>query len=150
MRHARGKSSFLRASAGSRILALGAALALSACATPEEVAAQQGDQLAAAGFIQRPANTQERQAMLQRLPAHSLVREVNGDEVNYVLADPLVCNCLYVGNQDAYSRYQQYVQAKRLVEEQRSTAMLYYTDPSWSWGAWGPWGPGFGFRGYGW
>jgi hypothetical protein len=147
MRHARGKSSLLRASA--RILALGTALLLSACATPEELAAQQGDQLAAAGFIQRPANTPERQAMLHRLPANSFVREVNGDQVTYVFADPLVCNCLYVGTQDAYSRYQQYVQAKRLVEEQRATAML-YSDPAWNWGAWGPWGPGFGFRGYGW
>ena len=43
-----------------------------------------------------------------------------------------------------------YLQAKRLVEEQRSAALM-YSDPTWNWGAWGPWGPGFGFRrGFGW
>lgn len=55
------------------------------------------DQLVAAGFVIKPANTLERQVMLARLPAHKFVIRQNGDTIHYVYADPLVCDCLYLG-----------------------------------------------------
>ena len=126
------------------------ALALAGCASPQELINRQEDELAAAGFEQRPANNPDREAMLKRLPPNQFVRRVDGDQVTYVYGDPVVCNCLYVGTQQAYGQYMRYVQAKRLVDEQRSAAMM-YSDPAWNWGAWGPWGPRFGFRsGFGW
>src|SRR5271163_4714075 len=76
---------------------------LSACQTQQQMVAQREDNLAAAGFIIRPANTPERQAMLAKLPANHFVQRVKGDTVHYVYADPLVCGCLYVGSQQAYS-----------------------------------------------
>jgi hypothetical protein len=133
-----------------RALALGCAIVLSGCASTSELVANKEDQLAAAGFVVKPANTPQRQAMLQRLPPHHFVRRVHGDAVNYVYADPLVCDCLYVGTQQAYGRYMQYLQQKRLADEQETTAML-YSDPAWNWGMWGPWDPAYGFGpGYGW
>ena len=91
--------------------------------------------------------------MLNRLPPHHFVQRVHGDNIIYVYADPLVCDCLYVGSQEAYGKYKQYVQQKKLADEQAMTPQT-YSDPAWSWGAWGGrwgsgFGPGFGY-GYGW
>ncbi len=114
-----------------------------ACVSTRQMVAQNEDNLAAAGFLVRPANTPERQAMLNKLPPHRFVKRIRDDTVHYVYADPLVCDCLYVGNQQAYSRYQRYLQQKQLADEQETTAQM-YSDPLWNWGAWGPWGPVYG------
>jgi hypothetical protein len=110
------------------------------------------DSLAAAGFILRPANTPERIAMLKRLPPNRFVRREHGDAVHYVYSDPIVCSCLYVGTQQAYSQYLQDRQQKQIADEQQLSAQE-YSDAAWNWGAWGPWGPGYGFAyggGFGW
>src|ERR1700735_3614308 len=114
---------------------------LTACQTQQQIVTQREDNLAAAGFIVRPANTPERQAMLNRLPPHKFVQRVSGDTVHYVYADPLVCGCLYVGTQQAYNQSNLHQQQQNLADEQAMTAQTYY-DPAWSWNAWGPWGPG--------
>ena len=123
---------------------------LGACQTQQQMVAQHEDNLAAAGFVIRPANTPERKAMLAKLPPNRFVQRVKGDTVHYVYADPLVCGCLYVGSQQAYSQYKQHEQQQHLADEQQMTADS-YSDAAWNWGAWGPWGPGYGFgHGYGW
>jgi hypothetical protein len=125
---------------------------IAACQTQQQQVTQHEDALAAAGFIVRPANTPERQAMLNRLPPHKFVQRTNGDNVHYVYADPLVCGCLYVGSQQAYNQYKRDQQQKRLVDEQQMNAQM-YSDAAWNWNAWGPWGPEYGFgygRGIGW
>ena len=114
--------------------------ALSACQTQQQIVAAHEDNLAAAGFIIRPANTPERQTMLNRLPPHQFVQRVNGDTIHYVYADPLVCGCLYVGTQQAYDQYKRDQQQRNLANEQEMTAQT-YSDAAWNWGAWGPWGP---------
>ncbi len=124
-------------------LALLPLLALGACMTQQQLVSDKEDSLAAAGFVLRPANTPERQAMLNRLPPHKFVRRVKGDNVTYVYADPLVCDCLYVGTQQAYGAYQAALQQKQIADEQEMTATE-YADPAWSWGPWGyEMGPGF-------
>jgi len=127
---------------------------LTACQTQQQQVQQREDLLSAAGFIVRPANTPERQAMLNRLPPHKFVQRVNGDVVHYVYADPLVCGCLYVGTQQAYNQYKANQLQQHLADEQQMAADT-YSDAAWNWGAWGPWtaGPGFGFAygpAYGW
>jgi hypothetical protein len=115
----------------------------------KQLVAQREDNLAAAGFIVKPANTPERKAMLARLPAHHFVRRDKGDAVHYVYADPLVCGCLYVGSQTAYDQYRSDQQQQRLADEQQMTAQS-YEDGAWDWNQWGP---GFGFNygpGVGW
>ena len=90
--------------------------------------------------------------MLNRLPPHHFVKRVHGDVVHYVYADPLVCDCLYVGSQQAYSKYQQYLLSKSLADEQETIAQM-YADPMWNWGPWGAGDMGYGFEygtGMGW
>lgn len=128
-----------------------AALGISSgCETQQQRVADKEDNLAAAGFIVRPANTPERKAMLAKLPPNRFVQRVKGDTVHYVYADPLVCGCLYVGSQQAYGQYKQHQQEQNLADERQMTAQA-YSDSAWNWGAWGPWGPSYGFGyGYGW
>lgn len=126
-------------------LLLGVA-ALSACETQQQRVTEREDNLAAAGFIIKPANTPERQAMLTRLPAHQFVMRQNGDTIHYVYSDPLVCGCLYVGTQQAYNQYKANQLQQHLADEQAMSAQM-YSDAAWNWSNWGPWGgpPGFGF-----
>lgn len=121
--------------------------ALAACQTQQQIVSAHEDNLAAAGFIVRPANTPERQQMLHRLPPHVFVQRVSGDVVHYVYADPLVCGCLYVGTQQAYDQYKFHQQQQNLADEQQMTAQT-YSDAAWNWSAWGPWGPPVGPYGF--
>ena len=123
-------------------------LAFAGCTSERELVSQKEDHLAAAGFVVQPASTPQRQAMVNRLPPHHFLQRAHGDTVSYVYADPLVCDCLYVGSQQAYARYRSYVQQKELADEQLSAAEA-YSDATWDWGAWGPWYPGF-VGGFGW
>jgi hypothetical protein len=117
-------------------------LALAACATPQQRVVDKESSLAAAGFVIRPANTPQRQAMLKSLPPNQIVQQPRGDTVNFVYADPLVCNCLYIGNQEAYNAYRRYVQQKQLADEQMAAAEM-WSSSAWDWDPWGPspWGP---------
>lgn len=125
-------------------IVLASIVALAGCQSQQQRVSEKEDNLAAAGFIARPANTPERQDMMNRLQPFHFVRRVNGDTVTYVYADPLVCDCLYVGSQQAYGQYRSFAQQRRLADEQRLTAQT-YSDAAWNWGAWGPWGPGYAF-----
>ena len=55
-------------------------------------------------------------------------------------ADPIVCKCLYAGNQTAYQNYRQMVFQQNLANEQQVTAMI-NQEASWDWGMWGWGGP---------
>jgi len=120
---------------------------LAACATEQERVQDKEDNLAAAGFAAKPANSPERQAEMARLPPHHFVMRPVGDRYVYLYSDPLVCGCLYVGSQEAYGKYKQMMIQQRLADQAQMTAQM-YSDPAWNWGPWGGWGPGFG-RGFG-
>ncbi len=115
--------------------ALAACLLTAACATPQQRAEDRENLLTAAGFTARPANTPERVASLRGLPANKVVQRVRSGTVRYVYADPLVCGCLYVGDQAAYGRYQQEVFQRRLADEQAMTAQM--NQMSFDEGPWG-------------
>lgn len=120
---------------------------LGACQSmPPDVGAHE-DALAAAGFIVRPANTPQRQAMIARLPQHQFVIRQNGDTIHYVYADSTVCGCLYVGTQQAYDQYKANQLAQHIADENQLAAQA-YNDAAWNWQMWGPWGavgPPYGF-----
>ena len=138
------KHSGRRASSRLLIVPLLVTTGLTACETPAERASRMEDALAAAGFIARPADTPRRQAMLASMPRNRLLRQARGDTVAYVYADPLVCNCLYIGNQEAYARYQRQAQRERLANERENTAEI-LADSTWDPGPWGPFPGGFGW-----
>ncbi|MHB8287151.1 MAG: hypothetical protein ACYDD1_21090 [Caulobacteraceae bacterium] len=130
---------------------LAAPLALTAgCETTAQAVAHKEDNLAASGFVDRPANTPARQAMLAKLPPHKFLRRAHGDDVRYVYADPTDCHCLYVGDQKAYANYRQAQQLKQAVRQDQLEASE-YADADWDWGPWGGFGPGMAWGpGFGW
>jgi hypothetical protein len=112
-------------------------ITLGACESKATRVSDKEDLLAAAGFTQLPANSPERQAEMTKLTPNRFVRQAKGDQVTYLYADPLVCNCLYIGDQQAYGRYRQEMFQRKIVDEQRLTAMM-NEDAAWDWGPWGP------------
>ena len=128
----------------SRIAKRGAMVAavilLTGCISAQQRVANKEDLLSAAGFDAKPADTPRRISLLRTLPPNKFVRQAHNGTFTYVYADPVVCGCLYVGDQQAYGRYQQDVFQRRLADQQQITAEMNQTD--WDWGPWGG-GPGF-------
>ena len=112
---------------------------LAACQFQQQAIIQNENNLSAAGFTVRIANTAERQAMLNRLPPNRFVQRMSGGVAHYIYADPQACGCLYIGSQQAYDKYRSNQQLD-LVGEEKLAAQSYY-DAAWNWDAWGPWGP---------
>jgi hypothetical protein len=87
-----------------------------------------------------------------QFPAHKSVIRQNGDTIHYVYADPLVCDCLYVGTQQACDQYRMNQLSQHLADERQLAALAWYA-AAWSWAAGGPWEPvdaSFGFGPIGW
>ena len=143
-----------RASKASRLFLLGPWIAIlglglltAGCSSPQAVA-DQSAMLASSGFVQRPADTPQKQAMLARLPPHTLVQRHRNGKVTYAYAGDPACSCVYLGNDAAFARYQKYlqrlaqqgtatsfVQARRGSEQQQSSAVR--EDPSFDPEPWG-------------
>ena len=123
---------------------LAAAACLAGCVSTQQAVQEHENLLAAAGFVVRPANTPERQQVLASLPPNRLVQRFHDDKVAYLYADPVVCQCLYVGGQGAYGRYQQQRLQQRLADEQVEASQFGYGyGGGFGWGPWGGFEPGF-------
>jgi len=125
-----------------------AAAGLAACATQQSMTDNMEHMLAAAGFLEKPANTPARQAHLASLqPYRILSQRVTAggkDSVGYVYADPQFCRCVFVGGPEAYSRFQQLAFQEHLAQEQYAAAEM-ADEGAFGWGDWGPypyWGGG--------
>ena len=121
---------------GSILAVTGLCLAATACSDGSKAVMNKEDMLAASGFKFVPANTPERQQAFQRLPPHKFVREVKGDKVLYVYADPTICVCIYVGGQKAFGTYQARRLDRRIADEQVAVANDMYYMNGWDWGVW--------------
>jgi hypothetical protein len=112
---------------------------LGGCAAMQRREAQSKESLlAAAGFQIRVASTPQQQANLQALTPRRIVPHVTKTgAMAFVYADPTDCNCVYVGDQAAYQRYQQLAIKQQLAQEQMMTAEM-NEDAAMDWGAWGP------------
>ena len=110
-------------------------LAVSGCASQQQLVGQKEDLLAAAGFQIRIADNPQRLAAMRSLPPNQFVtRVVNGQPV-YLYADPLVCRCVYFGTQQNWAAYRQEMFAKQLADENQMTAIMNQSD--WEMGSWG-------------
>jgi hypothetical protein len=119
----------------------GFALALSACAAIQNQNAMDIERLlAASGFQMRLADTPEKLAHLQTLTQRKLVPHQHEGKPYYVYADATSCQCIYIGNEKAYQRYQNLALQKQIADEQRMAAEM-NANASMNWGLWGPWGP---------
>jgi hypothetical protein len=120
---------------GAVCAAVGVALAVAACASPQQQVAQREDLLAGAGFQARPADSPHRVAAMKRLPANKFVTKVVNGNLVYLYADPLVCGCVYFGTQQNWDAYRQEVFAKQLADEAQMTAIM--NQETWDMGPWG-------------
>lgn len=103
-------------------LAISIGLTLAGCQTAS--VQQKENLLSAAGFTPQPANTPQRIAAMKRLPPNKFVQQTKNSQIVYVYADPIVCQCVYFGNQAAYAQYRQMVFQKNLADERQMTAMM--------------------------
>jgi len=86
---------------------IGFALLVAACANSAPEAGATGDQLSEAGFVQRKADSPERIAALKSLPPHQFMMRNSNGSMKYLWADPIACDCIYVGGQRAYDQYRE-------------------------------------------
>ncbi len=121
-----------------------ALIALAGCAAVQAIqkseATDKEQMLTAAGFKVRLADTPEKLAHLQTLIQRKLIAHSRDGNVYYVYADALACKCLYIGNEEAYQRYQEMVIQQRIANEQRMTAEMNY-GAQMNWDMWGPYDP---------
>ncbi|TCR65391.1 hypothetical protein [Bosea sp. BK604] len=103
-------------------LAVAIGLVLAGCQTAS--VEQKENLLSAAGFVPQPANTPERIAAMKKLPPNKFVQQAQNSQIVYLYADPIVCQCVYFGNQAAYAQYRQMVFQKNLADERQMTAMM--------------------------
>ena len=61
--------------------------------------------LSSSGFKSMPPKTPTQMAWFKTLPPHKLTKTTNKGETVWVYADPTICGCLYIGNQDAHNAY---------------------------------------------
>jgi hypothetical protein len=135
------------------MLALAVLAGLTACEILPQTpvyTAQVGDNLMAAGFAVKVANTPAQVAMLARLPQHRFVSRFKGGVVRYAFADSTLCGCLYLGDQNALDRFRANRIAQQIYTQQQLAAVA-FNDALWDWGAWGSWGENYNFAfGPGW
>jgi hypothetical protein len=61
---------------------------------------------------------------LKSLPAHQFAtKNING-RTSYLYADPTVCGCIYVGDQNAYDRYRQNMATRQTATDDQIRAIL--------------------------
>jgi hypothetical protein len=108
-------------------------IALAGCAAIKKSEATDTEQLlAAAGFKMKPADTPEKLAHLKSLTQMKVVPHDRDGKMYWVYADADYCKCLYVGDEEAYQRYENLLVKKNIAEMNEDAAM--------NWGLWGPWG----------
>lgn len=114
------------------------ACAIAGCAYVRKEEAKDAEStLAAAGFRMKPADTPEKLAKLQAMPARKIVTRTKDGQVVYLYADPDYCKCLYAGTQPQYDRYRQLALEKQIAQEQIDAAEM-NEDAAMDWGMWGP------------
>jgi hypothetical protein len=104
-------------------LAIGPAGCAAFQPTPQQRAQHKGSMLSAAGFRMIPASTPEKANQLKSLPPLKLNYYTGKDgKLRYWMADPYDCNCIYLGDEEAYQKYQQFKLQAKLAKEQQETA----------------------------
>ncbi len=121
------------------LLVLATVFAAGGCApVRRQEARDTGDLLVAAGFKSKPADTPEREQRLRAQPPLKMVSQSKDGHLVYRYADPYSCDCLYVGDEQAYAEYKR-LALKKQVAEERLEAAEAEESAAMDWGLWGPW-----------
>ncbi len=115
------------------------ALAMTGCAVMRRQEAREtGDLLVAAGFRAMPADTPDGARQLGAMPPLKMVSQSKDGHVVYSYADPYGCECVYVGDEEAYGQYERLAVQSQLAEE-RLQAVEAREDAAFDWGPGEPW-----------
>ncbi|MCW5890228.1 MAG: hypothetical protein KIT14_06710 [bacterium] len=104
------------------------ALGVSGCAlfgpSPEKQAAKIEPMLAAAGFRSIPADTPEKLAALKKLTPIRLTYSIRGGTPHYWYADPYRCQCIWLGDEARYQKYETLKVQSDIAQSQLATARM--------------------------
>ncbi len=121
------------------LMVFATAFAMVGCAAMRRHEARDtGDLLVSAGFTTKPADTPERAQQLHAMPPLKLVSQSKDGHVVYRYADPYSCDCLYVGDQQAYAEYERLALQKQIADERLEAAEA-EEGAVMDWGLRGPW-----------
>jgi hypothetical protein len=80
--------------------------------------------LAAAGFSRVPAKNEAELSHLRLLPPQELSYYLDNGRFRYRFADPDICRCVFVGDENAYQRYEQLRIAAEQDRADRNAAQI--------------------------
>ena len=85
-------------------------IALGGCTTiHRNEATYEGTLLTAAGFDSVPADSPSRVQELHEIPPLKMVSRAKGESLEYRLADPYRCRCVYVGDLHSFRQYERFL-----------------------------------------
>jgi len=117
------------------VLVLATAISVGGCAaTRRHEASATGDLLVAAGFKTKLADSPERVQKLRAMQPLKLLSQSKDGQTVYRYADPYSCDCLYVGDRQAYAKYRSLALQKQRAAERLEAE----EDASMEWDLWGP------------
>ena len=93
--------------------------------------------LSAAGFEAKVADTPEKLAHLQTMTQRKLVRHTKDGKNYYVYADAKR-QCLFVGDEAAYQKFQN-LQVQQQIADENQMAAMENREATMRWEIWGPW-----------
>ena len=91
--------------------------------SPQHRAQRLEPMLSAAGFNMLPADTPSGSEGWRPTPLKMRYHFSNG-KPHYWFADPYVCNCVYVGNEAEFQKYQQLKLQQQMVEREQAAAEM--------------------------
>ena len=97
--------------------------AFSGCAGPKKISPFQMDQmLVRAGFQLHKAETPKQLDFLKTMPQNEIVHKTYNEKMYYFYAPESSCQCVYVGDEQAYQRLKQSVKAEQMDERTATTS----------------------------
>jgi len=102
-----------------------------ACADTGGAASRREDMLASAGFVPKKADTAARMASMKALPPYQFVTRNQNGRTTYLYADPTVCGCIYVGDQNAYNQYRRQMAARQTVTDDQVRTIFEHRTAAW-------------------
>jgi hypothetical protein len=106
------------------LVLISACVAAGCAETPQERAQRIEPMLSAAGFHMHPADTPERQENLKTMTPLKVNYYVRNGKPHYWFADPVVCQCIYVGTEKNYQQYEQIKLQQQMVQREEEAAQM--------------------------
>ena len=83
---------------------------------------QMDEMLVRAGFQMHTADTPKKLDFIKSLPQNELVHKTFNEKVSYFYVDGSSCQCMYVGDEQAYQRFRQSVKEEQMDEKIETTS----------------------------